>query len=372
MIQTQKFESLSVLAGGIAHDLNNSLMAIIGNTELLIDGIATNTQTSLQEMLTAAQRAAKLSDQMLTFSGKGIFHLYPCHINELVKNAVNGLSSKHPSNADIQFDLDDNLPEILADSAQISQVVNNLCLNAFEAITAEGVHINIRTAEQILSGNEQFGPHAGEVIAGQYIAITISDDGPGIDNIIQERLFEPFVSTKMPGRGLGLAAVLGIIRAHEGYIKIDSEIGRGTSVTVYLPMKHANTPQIAPISMKSATKTNRILLVDDETAILDVGSQMLNHLGYEVVTAHNGSEALVAFAELDGNVDCILLDLTMPVMDGGQTLKALRMVNQTVPVVFVSGYDYSSVFNKINGLKYQGFLQKPYRISQIKQILDRL
>ena len=358
MIQAQKFESLAVLAGGIAHDLNNNLMAIIGNAELLLDGIATDVHTSLEDTLSAAQRAAKLSEQMLAFSGRGIFHLGPCQLNKLVTDTLDNLRTQIPAKVALHIELDDSLPLVQTDHAQMAQVITNLCMNAVEAMTTGQGNLWIYTEEQILTGNEQFGAHTGTIVAGQYAALIVKDDGHGMDENMLERMFEPFFSTKLPGRGLGLAAVLGIVRAHGGMVKLDSHLGKGTTVTVYIPIKRSSEPDITPSEPVITKKSNKILLVDDEAAVLDVGRQMLSHLGYEVITAKNGSEALVAFAEYDGTFDCILLDLTMPIMDGGQTLRALRMVNQTVPVVFVSGYDYSSVFDKINGLKYQGFLQK--------------
>lgn len=372
IIQAQKYESLAVLAGGIAHDLNNNLMTIIGNAELLIGGIATDTDVSLQDTLHAAQRAAKLSEQMLAFSGRGIFQLSPCDLNKLVTDTIENLHTQVPSNVNLHVDLIDNPTQIQADHAQIAQVITNLCMNAIEAMPSGQGNLHVRTEERILSGNEQFGAHTGTIIAGKYAALIVQDDGHGMSDNMLERMFEPFYSTKLPGRGLGLAAALGIVRAHGGFVQLESQLGKGTTVTVYIPTRRSTEPDITPSKQHTGKKSNLILLVDDENAVLEVGRQMLIHLGYDVVTARNGSEALVAFAELEGKVDCVMLDLTMPIMDGGQTLRALRMVNQTVPVVFVSGYDYSSVFEKINGLNYQGFLQKPYRINQIRQLLENL
>ncbi|MHB1460867.1 MAG: PAS domain-containing hybrid sensor histidine kinase/response regulator [Armatimonadota bacterium] len=372
MIQAQKYESLAVLAGGIAHDLNNNLMTIIGNAELLLDGISADVNASLQDTLSAAQRAAKLSEQMLAFSGRGIFHLTPCHFNTLLADTIDSIRTQLPPKVKLHQHLNGDILQVLADHSQMSQVITNLCMNAVEAMTTGEGNLCISTEERYLTGNEQFGAHTGAIKPGRYVALIVKDDGHGMDASMTERMFEPFFSTKLPGRGLGLAAVLGIVRAHGGIVQVESLPGVGTTVTVYIPIRHNSEPDITPSKQQGSSKSNLILMVDDEPAVLDVGRQMLIHLGYEVVTAANGSEALVAFAELEGRVDCILLDLTMPIMDGGQTLRALRLVNETVPVVFVSGYDYSSVFDKINGLNYQGFLQKPYRISQIRQLLKSL
>ncbi len=372
MIQAQKYESLAVLAGGIAHDLNNNLMTIIGNAELLIDGISADVTSSLHDTLAAAQRAAKLSEQMLAFSGRGIFHLTPCHFNTLLADTIDSIRTQLPPKVKLNQHLNGDILQVLADHAQMAQVITNLCMNAVEAMTTGEGNLCISTEERYLTGHEQFGAHTGPIKPGRYVALVVKDDGHGMDANMTERMFEPFFSTKLPGRGLGLAAVLGIVRAHGGLVQVDSLPGAGTTVTVYIPIRHSSEPDITPSRQHSSTKSNLIMMVDDEPAVLDVGRQMLIHLGYEVVTASNGSEALVAFAELEGRVECILLDLTMPIMDGGQTLRALRLVNETVPVVFVSGYDYSSVFDKINGLNYQGFLQKPYRISQIRQLLKSL
>jgi CheY-like chemotaxis protein len=376
--QAQKLESLGVLAGGIAHDFNNILMAVLGHSELALDQISpmSAARMSLTEISKASRRAAELCTQMLAYAGKASFALERVGLRELVEEMAHLLKTAISKKAILNLNLERDLPPIEADPSQIRQIVMNLIINASEAIGDRSGVITVsvgatRCDEEYLQKTELLN----DLAPGVYAHLEVTDTGGGMDAETRARIFEPFFTTKFAGRGLGLAAVLGIVRAHKGALKVYSEPGKGTTFKVLFPAledagEEARTHGSSSLADWRGKGT--ILLVDDEESLLALGARMLEHLGLTVLTAADGLQAVELYREREKEIDLVLMDLTMPHMDGASALGELRRLNPDVRVVLASGYSREDVASRFAGKGLDGVLQKPYTFLKLRESLAGL
>jgi signal transduction histidine kinase/CheY-like chemotaxis protein len=376
MQQMQKLESLGLLAGGVAHDFNNLLTAVLGNAELALKDLPASApaREPLGEIRTIACRAADLCRQFLAYSGHGGFASEPIAPQHIVEEISRILEISVAAKVRLVFHFAEDVPLIVGDPTQIRQVVMNLITNASEAIgDREGtitLSLSKRTIER--SALREFVAHT-DVAEGSFVELAVTDTGCGMDEATRSRVFEPFFSTKSTGRGLGMAAVLGIVRGHKGAICIASEVGKGTTATVLLPAAgpevrlRVERPPSGPAPRPAAAA---VLVVDDNARVLQAVSQLVGALGYPVMTAASGQEALRIFDERHAQIGCVLLDLTMPEMDGLATMQALRAVDPTASIVLSSGYSEQSVRRRICGDGPTRFLQKPFVEDDLKAAIE--
>jgi len=370
----QKLESLGVLAGGIAHDFNNLLLAILGNADLALMDMAPEApaRENVDEIRKASQRAAELARQMLAYSGKGRFIVEALDLSKVVEEMAHMLEVSVSKKAVLKYNFGANLPAIEADATQVRQVIMNLITNASEAIGDRSGVISISTgalnADRDYLRETYFDENLPE---GLYVTLEVADTGCGMDAETQAKLFDPFFTTKFTGRGLGMAAVLGIVRGHRGAIHIQSEPGKGTTMKLLFPgiEGRAVTQGGGAESVDSWRGSGTVLLVDDEETVRAVGRTMLQRLGMTVVTARDGREAVEIFAKRSDEIDCIILDLTMPHMDGEQAYRELRRIRDDVRVIMSSGYNEQEVTQRFVGKGLAGFIQKPYELARLRNIL---
>jgi PAS domain S-box-containing protein len=372
--QAQKLESLGILAGGIAHDFNNMLTAILGNADLALQDIPGTSpiRPMLEDIDHVAHRAAELCKQMLAYSGKGRFVVKLLDLSEAVREIGRMLEVSISKKAELRCHLAGGLPPIEADAAQVRQVIMNLIINASEAIGDEGGIISVATS--LVHCDSLYLRQAKlheELPEGDYVCLEVSDTGCGMDQATMGRIFEPFFTTKFTGRGLGLAAVMGIVRSHKGGIKPYSEPGKGTSFKVLFPASALPAgAQPKPQADTSAwLGSGAVLLVDDEAVLRSLGGRMLERLGFTALTAVDGLEALKVYEEHRGTIRCVLLDLTMPRMDGEETFRELRRMDPGLPVILCSGYNEQETISRFVGEGLAGFIQKPYRIANVREAL---
>ena len=373
--QAQKLECLGVLAGGIAHDFNNLLVGIIGNAELAQMALAPGHpgETYLRNIETAAGRAAELSNQMLAYSGKGKFIIERINIQTLIEEMATLLERNISSGVMIEYDFAADVPPIEADPTQLRQIVMNLIINASDAYgDHEGV-MRLRTGTMTCDRDYLRDIHlCTGTREGTYSYLDVIDEGCGMSQETLSKMFDPFFTTKFTGRGLGLAAVLGIVRGHDGLLKVESTPGQGTHVRVLFPAVFAPASKhAAPAEDHSGVCFDGMtaLLVDDDEIVRSVGESMLNVLGLHVVTADSGQQAIELFQQDPDRVDFIILDLTMPHLDGAQTFTALRGIKEEICVILSSGYDKHDLTTRFSGDGFSGFIQKPYKIAQLKAAL---
>jgi PAS domain S-box-containing protein len=367
--QGQKLESLGILAGGIAHDFNNLLTAILGHANLALMDLAPESpaRESLREIDKASSRAAELCRQMLAYAGKGRFVVEPINLSRLVEELTRLLHVSISKKVLLRCQLAEGLPAVDADPAQLRQLAMNLVINAADAIgDADGI-ITISTGtmqcdEDSLRGGQLTAPP----IPGWYVYLEVIDTGCGMDAKTQARIFDPFFTTKFAGRGLGLSAVLGIVRSHQGALKVESELGLGTTFRVLFP---ASTKEAVPsksdVDSPQWRGKGTILLVDDEEPVRNVTSRMLERSGFAVLRAGDGLEAIELFRAHGAEVVCVLLDLAMPRMDGEETFKELRRIQPDVRVVLASGYSDQEISQRFQNAGLAGFIVKPYRVETL-------
>ena len=374
LLHAQKLESLGILAGGIAHDFNNILTGILGNSSLGMLRIDPDSPAveNLQNIEKAAVRAADLAKQMLAYSGKGMFVVEPINLNQLLDEMIHLLEVSVSKKAELKLELPDALPTVQGDSTQLRQIVMNLVINASEAIGEQSGVISITT------GFQHFDQHYlkdtwfdNAISEGPYVFLQISDTGCGMDQKTLARIFDPFFTTKFTGRGLGMSAVLGIIRGHKGAIKVQSSPGSGTTFTILMPPCDLPLPaRETESSGESWRGSGTVLLVDDEETICEVGASMLEQLGYGVITANDGFAALELY-RARSDISFVILDLTMPQLDGEQTFLGLRELDPEVRVIMSSGYSEQEVTRKFAGMGLLGFIQKPYSMQALQQVVKR-
>ena len=371
MQQTQKLESLGVLAGGIAHDFNNLLMGILGNTALALQELPdqSSPRERMLDVESGGRRAAELCQQMLAYSGKGRFVVEPLNLSRLVDDMTHLLQASISKKAHLEQDFDPNLPVFEADVTQIRQVVMNLITNASEALGEASGSIRVRTGVMECTEAYLEGTYLAEKPdAGTYVFLQVSDTGDGMEPEILERIFDPFFSTKFTGRGLGLAATLGIVRGHRGALEVESEPGKGTVFRVLFPAggEPPAEPASEVVGRSDARRRNgTILVVDDEQMIRTIARRVLLKAGYRVLTADDGREGLEIFRRHVGDISLVLLDLTMPRMDGGETLRKMRHLKDDVKVILTSGYNEEDAIGDLTGRDLAGFIQKPYAPTEL-------
>ncbi len=374
--QMQRLQSLGVLAGGIAHDFNNILMAILGHSELVLEDLAPSApaRESVQEIRTAALGAAELCAQMLAYSGRGRLEKRDFCLGHLVEELVHMLRASVSKKCTLRLDIEKPLPLMRGDPSQLRQVILNLVINASEAIgDAEG---DISVTTGVMDG--QADPLArGCVVAasapGPYVFVEVSDTGCGMSDDTIQRMFEPFFTTKFTGRGLGLSAVLGIVQAHGGALRVQSAPGRGTTIRVLFPaLGQPATVETPGADAPVRTGRGTVLVVDDEASVLGVTCKMLSRLGYELLTAKDGQEAVALYRERGAGISLVLLDLTMPRMNGEEAFVQLRRINPQVRVVLASGYDEHDLAARFEGRGLAGCIQKPYTMQKLAAVLGPL
>ncbi|TVQ92894.1 MAG: PAS domain-containing hybrid sensor histidine kinase/response regulator [Deltaproteobacteria bacterium] len=374
-LQAQKLESLGVLAGGIAHDFNNMLTGILGNASLALRAVPPGSPLFdlLRDIETAGVRAAELTKQMLAYSGRGRFVIEPVDLSALVAEMNHLLRSVISKNAIIKLDLEKDLPKISGDATQIRQVVMNLITNASDAIGDARGTLSIRTGcGWVDAATLQDSYVDDDLPQGEYIYLEVSDTGIGMNSETQERIFEPFFTTKFAGRGLGLAAVLGIVRSHRGALKLQSEPGQGTSFRVFFPRADQDPAPIAASSRKALEPASLgVLVVDDDDAARAVARRMLRRAGFGVFSVSDGVEALGTYRDHRADIHVVLLDLTMPGMDGAEVLEALRATDAEVRVVLSSGYSEQEATGRLAGRGEAVFLQKPFRYDDLVDAIAR-
>jgi signal transduction histidine kinase/CheY-like chemotaxis protein len=370
MQQAQKLESLGVMAGGIAHDFNNLLMAILGNLEIAADTLP---ETSpLRRPLAAAEKAslkaADLTRQMLAYSGKGRFVIERINLGQTVREMSQMLEASISKKATLRLVLPPDLPPIAADAAQLRQVIVNLVSNASEALGDRSGDITISTGVSACTRDDLSDRWLHQDLPeGLYVSFSVADTGCGMDKATLSRVFDPFFSTKFTGRGLGLPAVLGIARGHRAAVTVDSEAGRGTTIRIRFPAAPAGLREEATDALPRRAEDGQgtVLLVDDESSLREVGQLMLQRLGYHVLLAADGERALEIVNEKRADIRCVVLDLTMPNMDGAETFRAIRRLDPRVRVIVSSGFDGQDIASRFGGAGPDGFLQKPYTMRDL-------
>lgn len=379
LLHTQKLESLGVLAGGIAHDFNNLLMAIMGYAEICSYEMPAGSASSinLNEIIKASQRAAELCQQLLAYSGKGRFVIEVIDLDSVIEDMTPLLETCTSKKANLTLNLAKNLPHMEADTSQIRQIIMNLIINASEAIGDRNGLISISTSRIRASDIPECHSYLSDTGPdSECICLEISDNGCGMNKDTLSKIFEPFFTTKFTGRGLGMAAVQGIVKSHTGAIRIESEPEVGTVFSIFFPAVSAESlavyQQNADFSDGEPFPiSGLILLVDDEEIVRVVGQGMLEKLGYSVITAKDGREAISIYEKKMDEIACVILDLTMPVMDGEEAYEELFKMNRDIKVLVSSGYsetEISSKFSSRSGIK---FIQKPFRLEALKRIIKR-
>ena len=362
MQQTQKLESLGLLAGGIAHDFNNLLVSMLGNAGLALTEVPESSPVfeRLVQLQTAAQRAAELTNQMLTYSGKGRLVVQTSDLSALVEEMVSLLRAAVAKNIQICLDVAPGLPAFEGDTSQIGQVIMNLITNASDAIGTASGRIDVSTGRVHVTRAYLSDACVGADLAeGEFVFAEVRDSGCGMDAVTLARIFDPFFTTKVTGRGLGLAAALGIIRSHRGAIKISSTPGRGTTFRVLLPACQAPALRSSAPAPAAAIPANaRVLVVDDEDSVRAIARESLKRAGFEVATANDGASALGAVSDVE--FDAVLLDMTMPGISGVDVFRGIKRMRPDLPIVVTSGYSRQQMAARFGSDDVDGFIQKPF------------
>ena len=385
--QAQKLESLGNLAGGVAHDFNNILTGIIGNADLALLDLspASSVRAYIENAQKAAIRAADLCKQMLAYSGKGRFLIQALDLNQAIEEISHLLQASISETAIISYNLYPDLPAIEADASQIHQVILNLVTNASEAIGDTSGVITITTA--LIDCDAQYLAETfldDGLEQGAYVYLEVADTGCGMDKETQDKIFDPFYTTKFTGRGLGLAAVLGIVRGHKGAIEVNSEPGRGTAFRILFPCSHKEAVKASKEALNiesfqgkgKGLAINKVLVIDDEEGIRMVAQRTLERAGLQVITASDGREGLKVFEETKDELSLVILDLTMPHLNGEEALVEMRQINPDVPVILTSGYNEQEISTRFEGQELAGFIQKPFRptvlLAMVERVLNRM
>ena len=381
----QKLESIGVLAGGIAHDFNNLLHVVLGNADIALSRLPRRApaREPLEEVVRATLRAADLTRQLLAYSGKGAFVVRHLDLSKEVREMATLLRTAISKQAVLGWELAPELPSVEADATQIRQIVMNLITNASDALGESAGTITLRTGvvRSETMNDDHFGPPPhGEDRLEQapevYVYLEVGDTGSGMNPDTLARIFDPFFSTKFAGRGLGLAAVMGIVQAHHGLIRIRTEPGEGTSFRLLFPPSgKASPPTEVPAAGKPEWRgSGTVLVVDDEEGVREVAERMLQEIGFHTIAAEDGRHALEVLERFGGEITAVLLDLSMPRMGGRETLVRIRALRPEIPVVMISGYTEQVVAQQLDRSEHSmvGFLQKPFLAEDLSIAMGRL
>ena len=369
LIEAQKLESLGVLAGGIAHDFNNLLTGVLGYTGLIRRELPPG--SSLKEFVdgveSSAVRAAELCKQMLAYAGQARFVIEPVDLSGLVRESERLLRISIGTKAALGLELGGELPLVDGDAAQLRQVLVGLVTNASEALGPQGGRITVATGLARVDRDYFNDAHlAPRLPAGAYVYLEVTDTGCGMDAATQAKIFDPFFSTKFTGRGLGLAAALGIVRSHKGALKVRSEPGKGTTFKLFLPARDGGGGPAVPARDRAKPMGRKVLVVDDEETVRMVVADMVEALGFEVLTAVDGADGVDKLRAHLPEIALVLLDLMMPSMTGDEAFREMRRMRPDLPVVLMSGFSEREATSHFTGERLAGFLQKPFALDVLR------
>ena len=370
----QKLESLGVLAGGIAHDFNNLLVGILGNAGLALMKLSPESpvRSYIERLEAAGQRAAELTNQMLAYSGRGAFVVEPLNMTRLVEEMGHLLEASISKKATFSYHLPADLPLVEGDPAQLRQVLMNLIINASDALGDEPGVITLRAGTKDVEQGYLPGIFLRDDLPeGRYVRLEVADTGCGMDAETRERIFDPFFTTKFAGRGLGLAAVLGIVRGHKGAIKVYSEPGQGTTFALFLPVAEDLVEPVETVAKTSADDARAwrgagtVLVADDEETVRDVARRVLEDRGFTVLLACDGQEAVDMFRSHADDICAVLLDLSMPALNGKEALREIHGIRADVPAILSSGYTEEDAIDQSSTERPAAFIQKPYAPNEL-------
>jgi PAS domain S-box-containing protein len=371
----QKLDSLGLLAGGVAHDFNNLLTAILGSASVALLKLPPGgpARSAIETLVIAARRASELTQQLLAYSGRGKLEVRPLDLTEQIRELLLVLHAAIPKQIELHLRLGSDLPSVLADVAQMRQIVMNLVINAAEAIGERTGTITITTSRKMVDETYLASLPEGESLTvGEHVALEVHDDGCGMDVDTVSKVFDPFFSTKATGRGLGLAAVQGIVRSHRGALRIHSRKGRGTSFKILLPASEAAVESRPSEPAPPQKAGGTVLVVDDEALLRRAAKQIIEHFGYDAVEAEDGRAAIAIFRERARDFDVVLLDMTMPGLTGEETFQELLRIRPDARVVLSSGFNEMEATRRFSTGQLAGFLQKPYTAEQLAQMLSKV
>jgi signal transduction histidine kinase/CheY-like chemotaxis protein len=367
----KKMEAIATLAGGIAHEFNNALFTLFGSIELMQmdlpdqDIVKKYTET----MKKSTHRMANLTDKLLAYAQGGKYQAKIIPLSDYVEETLPFLTPMMGQSIRIETDLPRHIPNIMADLTQMQLVLSAVLTNASEAIEGEG---RIRVSVKEDNIDEHYVKENPDARAGRFVCLKVEDDGKGMDIETQQRIFEPFFTTKFQGRGLGMAAVYGIIRNHDGWITVDSRLGKGTTVRIYIPVvQHQSRKSGSPISEALAGR-GTILVIEDEESVMDVARQMLQKLGYHVLESTTGREAINVIESSASDISAVLLDIGLPDMEGSNVFSIITKVHPEMKVIVCSGYSIEGPVQKILDAGAHGFLQKPFSFTTLSEKLKEV
>jgi len=370
----QKLETLGVLASGIAHDINNLLLTILGNADIALYKLSSESPLYkfINNIKVASMRASGLTNQMLAYSGKGSFIVEPIDLNKLVDEMANLLKVSISKNIMLKFSFEENLPTIEADAAQIRQVVMNLITNASESIGENNGVIEVKTGVVKADTDSFFGKISQDL---DYTYIEVLDTGCGMDEKTRKKMFNPFFTTKLTGRGLGLSVVNEIIHGHNGIINVHSEPQNGTRFTVFFPSsgKPLKTEDKTDLMIDyTYGNGSTVLIVDDEEDVREVTKTMFETMNFKVYTASSGRAGIEFFRDNNRKIDIVLMDMTMPNMNGEEVVRKIRKINAGVPIILSSGYSEHDVKQRLKVKDQAEFIQKPYQMKTLIKKIDMM
>jgi PAS domain S-box-containing protein len=369
--EARKTEAIATLAGGIAHQFNNALAVISGNVELLEYDYSKDQQikSHTKPIIGASKKMTELTSQLLAYASGGKYKDTPSDLGEVVETTVGFIQHTFPKHTFLEMKLSSHLPKVRIDTTQIQMVVTSIVSNAMEA-TEDGGKIHLRCQAVTVTSENRTNHH--NISPGRYVALAIADDGVGMDEETLKRIFEPFFTTKFEGRGLGMAAVYGIIKNHNGYIFVTSQLEEGTEVTIYLPALGEVPEPLADAETPLVQGRGTVLMVEDDADLIEINSALLKRIGYKVIIATTAHEAVEIIDHTTLHFDVVLLDIVLPDMDGAVVYPHIRKNRPQAKVVVCTGYDQEGVARELLDAGAEGFLQKPFTLNQISQILSQV
>ena len=372
LCKSMRFEAIVTLAGGIAHDFNNALTGVMGNIELLKTDFRDDEAVNryVDKVMVCAQRMAGLTNQLLAYARGGKYDTQVVSLVDFVESALPLMAGGMDDAICVDTALDKNVSNVEADLAQMEMVLSTVLTNAAEAIEGQG-HVRVRVSN--VEADEAFAGEHADLSPGAYVCLMIEDDGKGMDDETRSRIFEPFFSTKEQGRGLGMAAAYGIVINHNGCISVESELGKGTVIRIYLPAVEARVEEPEARETKAPTKgTGTILVIEDDKMVMEVEQAILESLGYRVIGAENGKEAIEVARTFDGDIDLAILDIRLPDIGGEQVYPVIMEARPNLKVVVCSGYTIDGPAEQILDAGAQCFIQKPYSIAALSEKLKEV